>query len=80
MTKNKTFPLNDSLACASYAIYLAIYIHAYVKKAENIGKVMTRRVANTWRKQYPQLRIKNKTPFSLYLIVMFEMLFYSLLL
>ena len=25
MTKNKTFPLNHSLACASYAIYLATY-------------------------------------------------------
>jgi len=25
MTKNKTFPLNRSLACASYAIYLAIH-------------------------------------------------------
>jgi len=24
MTKNKTFPLNHSLACASYTIYLAI--------------------------------------------------------
>jgi len=28
-------------------------MHAYVKKAENIGKVMMRRVANTWRKQNP---------------------------
>ena len=26
MTKNKTFLLNHSLACASYAIYLAIHI------------------------------------------------------
>jgi len=26
MTKNKTFPLNHSLECASYAIYLAIDI------------------------------------------------------
>jgi len=26
MTKNKTIPLNHSLACASYAIYLAIHI------------------------------------------------------
>ena len=25
MTKNKTFPLNHSLACASYAIYVAIH-------------------------------------------------------
>jgi len=25
MTKNKTFPLSHSLACASYAIYLAIH-------------------------------------------------------
>jgi len=25
MTKNKTFPQNYSLACASYAIYLAIH-------------------------------------------------------
>jgi len=25
MTKNETFPLNHSLACASYAIYLAIH-------------------------------------------------------
>jgi len=25
MTKNKTFPLNHSLAYASYAIYLAIH-------------------------------------------------------
>jgi len=24
MTKNKTFPLNYSLACASYAVYLAV--------------------------------------------------------
>jgi len=31
MTKNKTFPLNDSLAIASYAICLAIHtVHAYV--------------------------------------------------
>jgi len=29
------------------------YIHAYVNKAENIGKVMTRRVANKKRKQDP---------------------------
>jgi len=47
MTKNKTFPLNHSLACANHAIYLAIHtVHAYVKKAEKIGKVMMRRVAN----------------------------------
>jgi len=25
MTKNKTFPLNRSLACANYALYLAIH-------------------------------------------------------
>jgi len=25
MTKNETFPLKHSLACASYAIYLAIH-------------------------------------------------------
>jgi len=25
MTKNKTFPLNHGLACASYAIYLAVH-------------------------------------------------------
>ena len=25
MTKNKSFPLNHSLACASYALYLAIH-------------------------------------------------------
>jgi len=29
------------------------YIHAYAKKAEKIGKVMTRRVANKQRKQDP---------------------------
>jgi len=47
MTKNKAFPLKNSLACSSYAIYLAIHtVHAYVTKAEKIGKVMTRRVAN----------------------------------
>jgi len=33
MTKNKTFQLNHSLACASYA-FIWPYIHAYVKKAE----------------------------------------------
>jgi len=29
------------------------YVHAYVKKAEKIGKIMTRRVANKQRKQDP---------------------------
>jgi len=39
MTKKKTFPLNHSLACASYAIYLDIAnIHAWVKKAEKNRK------------------------------------------
>ena len=40
MTEKKTFPLNHSLACASYAIYLDTHTHAYVKKAEKIGKVI----------------------------------------
>jgi len=44
MTKNKTFPLNHSLACASYAIYLAIGT-CKCKESKKIGKV-TRRVAN----------------------------------
>jgi len=35
MTKNKTFLLNHSLACASYAIYLVIHTYANVKKAKN---------------------------------------------
>jgi len=41
---------------------------------------MTRRVASKQSKQDPQTRIKNKTPFSSYLIVMFNMLYYFLLL
>jgi len=54
MTKNKTFPLNHSLVCTSYAIYLAIHTCIqYVKAAEIIRKVMTRRVANKQRKQDP---------------------------
>jgi len=54
MTKNKTFPLNYSLACATYAIVVAIHACiGYVKKAEKIGKVMMRRVANKHRKQDP---------------------------
>jgi len=52
MTKNKTFPLNHCVACASYIIYLAIY-SCKCKKAKKLGKVMTRRVANKWRKQDP---------------------------
>jgi len=52
MTKNKTFPLNHSLACANYAIYVVIHAFTgYAKKAETIGKVMMRRVANKHRKQ-----------------------------
>jgi len=57
MTKNKTFPLNPSLTCANYAIYVFFFyvaIHAcigYAKKAEKIGKVMMRRVVNKHRKQ-----------------------------
>jgi len=51
MTKNKTFLLNKSLACANYAIYVAINACiGYAKKAEKIGKVMMRRVANKYRK------------------------------
>jgi len=66
MTKNKTFPLNQRLACANYAIYVAIYAYiGYAKKAVKIGKVMMRRVTNKHRKQDPQSRIKNKTLFSL---------------
>jgi len=53
MTKNKTFPLNHSLACASYASYLAIHTCIYVKKAEKVGKIMTRRVASKQSKQDP---------------------------
>jgi len=45
MTKNKIFPLNHSLACASYAIYLAIHT-CICKEGRKIGKVMTRKVAN----------------------------------
>jgi len=30
MTKNKTFALNHSLACASYAIYLARGLHTFI--------------------------------------------------
>jgi len=63
MTKNKTFPLNYSLACASYAIYVAIHT-CKCKESKKIGKIMTRRVANKKRKQDPYSRIKNKTPFS----------------
>jgi len=54
MTKNKTFPLNHSLACANYAICEAIHAYiGYVKKAEKIGKVMMRRGASKHRKQNP---------------------------
>jgi len=54
MTKNKTFPLKQSLGCANYAIY--VVIHACIgcaKKAVKIGKVMMRRVANKHRQQDP---------------------------
>jgi len=44
MTKNKTFPLNHCLACATYTVYLAI--HSFKCKKAKLGKVMTRRVAN----------------------------------
>jgi len=54
MTINKTFPLNHCLACANYAIYAAIRACiGHVKKAEKIGKVMMRRVANKHKKQNP---------------------------
>jgi len=54
MTKNKTFPLNHSLVCATCAMYVAIYARiGYAKKAEQIGKAMVRRVANKHRKQDP---------------------------
>jgi len=54
MTKNKTFPLNHSLACATCAIYLGIYACiGNVKMAQKIGKVMIKRVANEHRKQDP---------------------------
>jgi len=52
MIKNKTFPLNHSLACARYAICLAKHI-CKCKESKEIGKVMTRRVANKWKKQDP---------------------------
>jgi len=43
MTKNKTFPLNQSLACANYAINVALYAcKGYAKKAVKIGNVMMR--------------------------------------
>jgi len=45
--KNESFPLNQSLACANNANYVAIHACiGYAKKAEKIGKVMMRRVAN----------------------------------
>jgi len=54
MTKNKTFPLNQSSACANYVIYVAIYAcTGYAKMAVKIGKVMMRRVAYKHRKQDP---------------------------
>jgi len=54
MTKNKTFLVNQSLACANYATYVAIHACiGYTKKAVKIGKVMMRRVANKLRKQDP---------------------------
>jgi len=52
MTKNKTYPLNHSPACASYAIYLAIHT-CKCKEGKKIGKVITRKVANKLRKQDP---------------------------
>jgi len=53
MTKNKTFPLNHSLACASYAInYLAIHT-CICNEGRKKGKVMTRRVANKKKKKDP---------------------------
>jgi len=54
MTKNKTFPLNHSLACVDKAIYVAIHAcMVYVNKTGKIGKVMMRRVENKRRKQNP---------------------------
>jgi len=39
MIKNKTLPLNQSLACANSAIYVAIYACiGYAKKAEKNRK------------------------------------------
>jgi len=50
MAKNKTFPLNHSLAGASYAIYLAIGLHTFIcNEGRKIGNVMTRRVAEKAR-------------------------------
>jgi len=34
-------------------LFIYSYLHAYVAKAEKIGNVMTRRVANKQRKQDP---------------------------
>jgi len=34
-------------------LFVQPYIHAYATKAEKVGKVMTRRVANKQRKQDP---------------------------
>jgi len=79
MTNNKTFPLNHSLACASYAIYLAFHTCICEAGRKN-RKSIDLRVANKQRKQDPKSRVKNKSPLSLYLIVMFMMLYYSLLL
>ena len=54
MTKNETFPLIHSLACANYAIYVAKHACiGYAKKAVKIRKVMMTRVANKHIKQDP---------------------------
>jgi len=66
MTKNKTFLLNQSPACANYAFYVAIYACIDYAKAVKIGKLMMRRAANKHSKQDPSSRIKNKTLFSLW--------------
>jgi len=68
MTKNESFPLNLSLA-------------AYVKKAEKIGKVMTRRVLTSRESKIHNRELKTR-PLSVceYLIVMFKVFYCSLLL
>jgi len=56
-------------------LFMQPYMHRLSKE---IGKVMMRRVANKQRKQNPKSRIENKTLFSLHLIVMSKILYYSL--
>jgi len=79
MTKNKNLLLNHNLSCATYAIYLAIHTFK-CKESKKIGKV-TRRGPTSRESKIRNRELKTRLlSVSEYLIVVFKMLYYSLLL